>query len=129
MSKKIEIKLPNSAPPISHFCDAVQHGNVLYISGKTSRNDKGEVIHVGDATNQTRRILEQIKMILDHCNATFHNIVKVTVYLTNIDDREKVNIARKEYFGDSYPASTLFEVNKLVHPDMLVEIEAIAHLD
>lgn len=130
LKKKKEIRLADVlAAPVSHYCDAVQYGDTLYISGKAARDTEGNVVFPGDVKKQTRRVLESIKLILDHCGATFDNIVKVTVLLTNIADREAVNEVRKEFFGDSYPASTLFEVSRLVHEDMLVEIEAIAHLD
>ena len=62
-------------------------------------------------------------------NADFDNVAKVTVLLKNIDDRGKVNEVRKEFFGNSYPASTLYEISRLVDDELLVEIEAIAHLD
>ncbi|HEY7251368.1 MAG TPA: Rid family hydrolase, partial [Methylomirabilota bacterium] len=60
--------------------------------------------------------------------ATFADVCKVTVYLKNIADREKVNTVRKEYFGASRPASTLIEISQFVRPDLLIEVEAVAVL-
>jgi 2-iminobutanoate/2-iminopropanoate deaminase len=69
-----------------------------------------------------------LKACLAAAGATFADVCKVTVFLKNIADREKVNIARKEYFGPHRPASTLVEISRLVRDDLLVEIEAVAVL-
>lgn len=127
--KKREIWLAGMAPPVSHYCDAVQWGNILYISGKGARGQEGETLFPGDVKAQTRVVLQYIDAVLKHCQATFDNVVKVTVLLKNIDDREAVNEVQKEVFGDSYPASTLYEMSRLVDNELLVEIEAIAQLD
>jgi 2-iminobutanoate/2-iminopropanoate deaminase len=69
---------------------------------------------------------ENIKHCLAAAGATFADVCKVTVFLRNIGDREKVNIIRKEYFGAHRPASTLVEISRLVRDDYLIEIEATA---
>jgi 2-iminobutanoate/2-iminopropanoate deaminase len=77
---------------------------------------------------QTRQAHENIKRCLAAAGATFGDVCKVTVYLKNVADREKVNTVRKEYFGESRPASTLIEISQFVRPDLLIEIEAVAVL-
>jgi 2-iminobutanoate/2-iminopropanoate deaminase len=71
---------------------------------------------------------ENIKRCLAAAGATFADICKVTVFLRNINDREKVNTIRQEYFGAHRPASTLVEISRLVRDDYLIEIEATAVL-
>jgi reactive intermediate/imine deaminase len=117
---------PDLPEPISHFADAVRAGNLLFISGIISVDKSGNVLGEGDAAEQTRVILENMKTLLTMSRATFADVVKVTVFLTNIDDRAKINPIRQQYFGESRPASSLVEVSKLVVPGCLVEIEAIA---
>ena len=74
------------------------------------------------------KVHENLKACLAAAGATFADVCKVTVFLKNVADREKVNIARREYFGAHRPASTLVEISRLVRDDLLVEIEAIAVL-
>ncbi|MDE0195240.1 MAG: RidA family protein, partial [bacterium] len=75
---------------------------------------------------QTRVILQNIRDALQAVGADMGDVLKVTVFLTDIGDRAAINPVRKEFFGDAKPASTLFEVSALAVPDMLVEIEAVA---
>jgi 2-iminobutanoate/2-iminopropanoate deaminase len=79
-----------------------------------------------DVVAQTRQVHENIKHCLAAAGATFADVCKVTVFLRDIGDREKVNTIRKEYFGAHRPASTLVEISRLVRDDYLVEIEATA---
>ena len=73
-----------------------------------------------------RQTLENIKRCLAAAGATFADVCKVTVFLRNINDRERVNTVRKEYFGKHRPASTLVEISRLVRDEYLIEIEATA---
>jgi 2-iminobutanoate/2-iminopropanoate deaminase len=67
-----------------------------------------------------------MKIALAAAGATLADVVKVTVYLKNVDDRQKVNEVRKAYFGEARPASTLIEISRFAIDGMLIEIEAIA---
>jgi 2-iminobutanoate/2-iminopropanoate deaminase len=120
---------PDMPEPISHFADAVRAGNLLFISGIVSLDKDGNVLGEGDAAEQTRVILEYMQSLLRMNRATFEDVVKVTVYLTNMDDRPRINPIRQQYFGAARPASTLVEVSKLVKPGLLVEIDAVAVLE
>jgi 2-iminobutanoate/2-iminopropanoate deaminase len=81
-----------------------------------------------DVVAQARQVHENIRRCLVATGASFADICKVTVFLRDIGDREKVNTVRREYFGDARPASTLVEISRLVRDEYLVEIEAIAVL-
>lgn len=121
-----EIRLDELGPPISHYTDAVRFGNLLYISGVVSWDADGNVVGKGDAAAQTRKIFEIMGKILEAAGCGFADVLKVTVFMRNMEDRPKINPVRQEVFGDSRPASTLVEIAKLVDPDLLLEIEAVA---
>ena len=71
-------------------------------------------------------MLDNIRRVLAAGGATLDDVVKVTVFLANVDDRPRVNEVRQAYFGANRPASTLVEVSRLAFPGLLVEIEAVA---
>ena len=121
-----EIRVPGMPEPISHFTHVVRAGNIVFVSGCVASDGDGRTVGGADATAQARQALENIKRCLAAAGATFADVCKVTVFLKNIADREKVNVARKEYFGPHRPASTLVEISKFVRDDILVEIEATA---
>jgi reactive intermediate/imine deaminase len=112
--------------PVSHFTHVVRAGRLVFVSGCVATDGDGRVVGGSDVVAQTRQTLENIKRCLAAAGATFADICKVTVFLRNIDDREKVNTVRKEYFGAHRPASTLVEISRLVRDDYLIEIEATA---
>lgn len=112
--------------PISHYSDAVRAGQTIYVSGQGAFDAQGRLVGPGDVVAQTRQVLENMKTALAAAGATLDDVVKVTVYLANRDDRPRVNEVRKEYFKDNRPASTLVEISRFAIEGMLVEIEAIA---
>ena len=101
-------------------------GNMVFTSGQVARNAQGEIVGKGDIKVQTRQALENIKSVLETGGATMEDIVKLTVFVTNVEHFSQIHEVRAEYFKTDYPASTLVEITALVHPDMLIEIEAIA---
>jgi len=121
-----ELRVPGLPTPISHYTDAVRFGDLLFISGCAPLDEAGQLVGYGDVAIQTRQVLAHIGSVLRHVGTDFSNVLKVTVYLLDIDDRVAVNEVRKEFFGDSRPASTLIEVPRLAVPGMLVEIDAVA---
>jgi 2-iminobutanoate/2-iminopropanoate deaminase len=123
-----EYRVAGLSEPLSHYTDAVRFGDTVYISGVAPLDVDGELVGRGDAAAQTRKIFENMKLILDACGGTFADILRVTVYLTDVEDRKKINPVRQEFFGTANPASTLIEVSKLAVPGMVVEIEAIVGL-
>lgn len=127
-TRREELSIPGFAPPISHYCDAVRWGDLLFISGLVGIDGDGKVVGEGDAARQTRRIFENMQQVLAAAGAGFGDVLRVTVFLTDIDDRARINPVRQEFFGDARPASTLVEVSRLVRPDLLVEIEAVVGL-
>jgi 2-iminobutanoate/2-iminopropanoate deaminase len=123
-----ELWVPGRPEPISHFVHVVRAGRLVFVSGCVGSDDKGHTVGGSDVVAQARQAHENIKRCLAAAGATFADVCKVTVYLKNVADREKVNSVRKEYFGASRPASTLIEISQFVRPDLLLEIEATAVL-
>jgi len=130
MKKKIIIP-EGLSQPLGIYSEAVQvkGDDLLFISGITARDPKGDIVGKGNMKRQTEQVLENMKRILDSVGATFDNIVKVTVFVTDLSHFKEIHEVRARYFKKDYPASTLVQVSRLVHEDMLIEIEAIAVLD
>ena len=123
-----EIRVKELGEPISHYTDAVRFGDLLFISGVAPLDESGKVVGGEDVVQQTRQVFKNMAKILNAANAGFEDILRVTVYLTDVEDRTKINPVRKEFFGSTRPASTLIEVSRLAVPGMKIEIEAIAGL-
>ena len=129
MSKsRQEFRVAGLPAPLSHYTDAVRFGNILFVSGLTAHDAEGKLVGGTDAAAQTRQILINLNRVLDAAGATMADVLKVTVFLTNIDDRAAINPVRQEFFGSARPASTLIEVSRQALPDMKVEIEAVVGL-
>jgi 2-iminobutanoate/2-iminopropanoate deaminase len=121
-----EIRVDTLAEPISHYTDAVRAGNLLFVSGFVPVDGDGRVVGGDDVVAQTRQVFANIGRVLAAAGTTFEQVVKVTVYLTDVDDRTKINPVRQEIFGDTRPASTLFEVSRLAVPGAKIEIDLVA---
>jgi reactive intermediate/imine deaminase len=123
-----EYRVAGLGEPLSHYTDAVRFGDLLFISGVAPLDEAGKVVGGDDPAEQTRQVFRNMKKVLDAAGAGFEDILRVTVYLTDVADRTRINPVRKEYFGATRPASTLIGVAQLAVPGMKVEIEAIAGL-
>ena len=117
--------MPGLAEPISHYTDAVRAGDLLFVSGCVPVDRDGNLVP-GDVVEQTRRVFENVGAVLAAAGAGFADVVKVTVFLTDVDDRQAVNTVRQQVFGDVRPASTLVEVRRLAIPGARIEVEAVA---
>lgn len=101
----------------------------IYVSGLTSRNREGEIVGKGDIKVQTKTILDNIQTILAEADATMSDIVKMTVFIRDMELFDQIHDVRRPYFEEPYPASSMVEVSMLADPDLLIEIEAIAVAD
>ena len=119
--------MPGLNPPISHYTDAVRFGDLVFLSGIAPVDEELNVVG-DDATAQAEQLFTNMKRVLDTVGATFADILKVTVYLTDVNDRTAINPIRQKYFGDARPASTLVGVANLAVPGMKIEIEAVVGL-
>jgi enamine deaminase RidA (YjgF/YER057c/UK114 family) len=114
--------------PISHAVEVDADDRLLFISGLTAKAPDGGTHAPGDMDGQTTRILESIKEIVERAGGTMAHIVKLTVFICDMERVAEVSAARARFFAEPYPASTMLEVSRLVSPDQLVEIEAVAAL-
>jgi 2-iminobutanoate/2-iminopropanoate deaminase len=121
-----EISVEGLAEPISHFTDAVLAGGFLHVSGIVAVDGEGRLVGGDDVVAQTRQVFENMRAVLEAAGCGFDDVVKVTVFLTDADDRARINPVRKDVFGDTRPASTLVEVPRLAVEGAKVEIECVA---
>ncbi len=126
--KREEFRIPGLNEALSHYTDAVRWGDLLFVSGLAPLDGDGRLVGGESAAAQCRQIFENMKRILDAAGASFGDVIRVTVYLTDVNDRTVINPVRRAYFGDTRPASTLIEVSALAVPGMKVEIEAVVGL-
>jgi reactive intermediate/imine deaminase len=122
-----EYRVPGLPEPISHYTDAVQANGLLFVSGCVPVDAAGRLVGE-DVVAQARQVFANIGAVLAAAGAGFADVVKVTVYLLDIEDRPRINAVRQEVFGTARPASTLVEVSRLAVPGARLEIEAIAQL-
>jgi 2-iminobutanoate/2-iminopropanoate deaminase len=103
--------------------------SLVFIAGQVSRDKEGRVVGVGDMGAQIRQVGENLRIALEAAGLGLKDLVKTTTYVTNIDEFFKHPEVRHEIFGQSLPTSTTVEVRRLSHPDMMVEVEAMAVID
>lgn len=128
MTSRTEFRVVGQAEPVSHYTDAVAAGDFLYVSGCVASDETGALVGGDDIVAQTRQVLHNIASILDAAGALIGDVVKMTVYLTDVDDRSAIDAVRQEVFGDVRPASTLVEISRLAAPEARIEIDVVAFL-
>jgi len=127
MSRR-ELRIQGLPEPISHYTDAVRAGELLFISGVVPVDESGALVGVNDVVRQAEQVFKLIGRVLTVAGGAPADVVKVTVYLLDIDDRPLINPVRQAFFGSTRPASTLIEVTRLAVPGARLEVEAIALL-
>ena len=126
---KTILENPKLSKPTGIFSPGVKvpAGNLVFVSGQVSRNAQGETVGKGDIKAQTRQVLENVKSVLESAGATMDDVVKVGVFVTNLEEHfSQIHEVRAQYFKKDYPASTMVEVKGLANKDLLIEIEAVA---
>ncbi|MDI9979536.1 RidA family protein [Rhodococcus sp. IEGM 1307] len=124
-----EINAPHLPPPRGHFPHAVRIDGpapLVHVSGLLALDADGRIEGPGDAEIQTSRILDSLETILAAAGADIDGLVKLTIYVTNIEDRAAVSTIRRSRWPDIKPASTLVEVSRLAADGAVVEIDAVA---
>jgi 2-iminobutanoate/2-iminopropanoate deaminase len=108
-------------PADGRFSNCLMVGGIAYISGITAR--EGESVYA-----QARLIFEKIKHLVESAGGSMADIVKITVFVTDINQRQGVHEARREFFSGDFPTATTVQVVALADPAYKVEIDAIAHI-
>jgi len=112
--------------PVGRYAHAVRYKDLLFVSGCGPFDKEGNVTGVGDIVTQATRTLQNIKEILSDAGLTFANVIRETVYLTDINDGVDTRAVREAFYGEVLPAATLIEISRCAHPDMKIEIEVVA---
>jgi 2-iminobutanoate/2-iminopropanoate deaminase len=115
-------------PPPERWSNCLVSDGIAYVSGMTARGTDPAVLAKMDEYEQAKLIFNKIKGMVEAAGGAMSDVVKVTIYVTDIKNNTKVWKARAEFFTGDFPASTLVEVSALAAPEILVEIEAIAHI-
>lgn len=108
------------------YSRAVRVGPYVHVAGTTAADSDGKVVGVDDPYEQTIYILRKIEAALEKAGAELKDVVRTRIYVTDVTDWDEVARAHGELFAQIRPAATLVEVNSLIEPEMLVEIEADA---
>ncbi len=110
------------------YSRAVKVGNMVFVSGSTAIQPDGTVAGIGDPYAQTVATLRTIEKALQQAGASLKDVVRTRMFATNLAHADAIGKAHAEFFGNIRPASTLVQIARLIHPDMLIEIEADAVL-
>lgn len=108
------------------WSNCIRVGETAYVSGMTSRGPDGKTILGADEYEQAKVVLGKIQALVEAAGGVMNDVVKMTIYVTRMENNTKIWDARREYFTGDFPACTLVEVSSLAKPEILLEIEAIA---
>jgi aminoacrylate peracid reductase len=124
---KTPIIPPGSAPPLAPYSPGVRAGNTIYVSGVLALDAEGKLVGAGDATAQTRAVLDSIKAIVEAGGGSMADVAYCNIFLSDMAHYAAMNAVYREYFPAEPPARWCIQCG-LVKPEFLVEISAVAHL-
>lgn len=111
-----------------HGAGVISSGRTLHTSGIVARDADGAAVGVGDMKAQLEQVWRNLADVIDAAGADFSKVIKFTIYVTDMDEFQRVRDIGNQYYVDK-PAATLVEISRLASPEMMVEIEAIVALD
>ncbi|MEZ4737391.1 MAG: RidA family protein [Caldilineaceae bacterium] len=129
MSKRLNISSGAQWEEIVGYSRAVRIGNVVEVAGTTAVDETGQVVGVDDPGAQTRFILQKIEKALTQAGATLQDVIRTRIFVTDISRWEDVGRAHGDFFRTVKPVATMVEVNALISPELLVEIEVTAVIE
>lgn len=128
MAKKQVLNPPTLSKPTG-YSHIARKGNTVYIAGQVAVNAQGQLVGPGNISVQVEQVFSNIKAALEAVGGTMDDILKITMFTTNIAYLPAIREVRNRYFSaDSLPASTLVMISSLANPDFMIEIEAIAEV-
>lgn len=104
----------------------VSGGRTLYVSGQIALDSSGALVGMDDLRAQTRQVFENLKAALKASGASLGNVVKITVFMTDVSQLQVFRQVRDQYFTGEPPASSLVQVVRLARPELMIEVEAVA---
>lgn len=128
MTDRQNISSNSPYEPIFGYSRAVKVGNQIFVAGTVAWGDDGKIAGIGDMYAQTKQTLRNIEKALAQAGATFENVVRTRMFMTDVSRWDEVAKAHGEIFGDIRPAATGVGVTALVEPEILIEIEVDAVL-
>jgi 2-iminobutanoate/2-iminopropanoate deaminase len=123
-----ELRVDGLPEPISHYTDAVRAGDLLFVSGIVAVDAEGALVGGSDVVAQAEQVFALLGRVLAAAGTAPGDVVKVTLYLLDKDDRPRINPVRQRFFGEARPASTLVEVSGLAVAGAKLEVDAVALL-
>jgi enamine deaminase RidA (YjgF/YER057c/UK114 family) len=129
MSMRNSVPTGNPWGDIVGYSRAVRVGNLVFVSGTTASGPEGQALHPGEPGPQTRLIFDRIDAALTKLGASLKDVVETRIYVRDMAQWEAVGRVHGEIFADIRPATTMVEVSRLIAPDLLVEISAMAVVD
>jgi 2-iminobutanoate/2-iminopropanoate deaminase len=123
-----ELRVDGLPEPISHYTDAVRAGDLLFVSGIVAVDAEGALVGGSDVVAQAEQVFALLGRVLAAAGAAPGDVVKVTLYLLDKDDRPRINPVRQRFFGTARPASALVEVSGLAVAGARLEVDAVALL-
>jgi reactive intermediate/imine deaminase len=121
-----EVIAPDNVFKARGYSHAFKVGNTIYVAGQAPFDQDMRLVGKGDIVAQAELSFENLKRVLQAAGATMADIVMLTYYFKNIDDLGKTGGVLREHFQRPYPPATALEVSRLVDPDQLIEVDAIA---
>lgn len=119
---------PAEAKPVAPYKMAtrMEGGRLVYIAGQVARDAEGNVLAPGDIRTQTRQVFQNLRQVLQAAGGDVSDLLKMTTYITKIENFPVVSEVRSEFFPGEMPASTLIVVSRLAQPELLIEVEGMA---
>jgi enamine deaminase RidA (YjgF/YER057c/UK114 family) len=111
------------------YSRAVRAGDQIHVSGTTATDESGDLVGIDDPYRQTKQAIDNIESALQEANSALEDIVRTRMYVTDIEQWEAIGRAHGEAFGEIRPATSMIEVERLIDPEMVVEIEAVAQVE
>lgn len=127
MSSKEIVNTSNAPSAIGPYSQAIKINKMVYLSGQIAIDPKTQKLIDGDIETQTKRVLDNLKAVVNAAGSSLENVVKTTIYLTDIDDFPRVNEIYASYFSSGRPARSTICVARLPK-DAKIEIDAIAEI-